>query len=108
MSISNVFVHSTLTEAFGLVLLEAMGEGLPIVSTNVDAIPEFVPIPDNYLVDVNESEAFKNCVLSALSRTKKSYEEVSKRNNNIAKSKNFSSNQRTKEMFKYFQKIIDN
>ena len=108
MSISNVFVHSTLTEAFGLVLLEAMGEGLPIVSTNVDAIPEFVPIPDNYLVDVNESEAFKNCVLSALSRTKKSYEEVSKRNKNIAKSKNFSSNQRTKEMFKYFQKIVDN
>ena len=42
MSISNIFVHSTLTEAFGLVLLEAMGEGLPIVSTNVDAISEFV------------------------------------------------------------------
>ena len=107
MSIADVFVHSTLTESFGLVLLEAMSEGLPIVSTNVDAIPEIVSEPDNYLVDINESEAFRNCVLSALNRNNKYYLEVSKRNKNIAKDKKYSSNQRTKEMFKYFQRILD-
>ncbi len=107
MSISDVFVHSTLTESFGLVLLEAMGEGLPIVSTNVDAIPEIVPEPDNYLVGINESEAFRNCVLAALNRNNKTYQEVSKRNKKIAKNKKFNSDERTKEMFKFFKQILD-
>ena len=107
MSISDVFVHSTLTESFGLVLLEAMGEGLPIVSTNVDAIPEIVSEPDNYLVGINESEAFRNCVLAALNRNNKTYQEVSKRNKKIAKNKKFNSDERTKEMFKFFKQILN-
>ncbi len=107
MSISDLFVHSTLTESFGLVLLEAMREGLPIVSTNVDAIPEIVSEPDNYLVDINETKTFRNCVLSVLNRNYKTSIEVSKRNKNIAKNKKFTSKERTKEMFKYFKGILD-
>ena len=85
MSISDVFVHSTLTEAFGLVLLEAMGYGLPIVSTRVDAIPELVSENDNFLVGENDQESFRNCVEITLNREQKYKLEISKRNKNLAK-----------------------
>ena len=42
MASADVFVHTARWEGFGLVLLEAMRAGLPIVATAVGAIPEVV------------------------------------------------------------------
>lgn len=41
-ALSDVFVMSSLWEGLGLVFLEAMAAGLPVVSTRVSAIPEVV------------------------------------------------------------------
>ena len=39
---ADVFVHPTLNDCFPLVILEAMGTGLPVVTTDEGAIPEMV------------------------------------------------------------------
>lgn len=39
---ADVFVHPTMNDCFPLVILEAMGSGLPVVTTDEGAIPEMV------------------------------------------------------------------
>jgi glycosyltransferase involved in cell wall biosynthesis len=43
----DLFVHAPRLEAFGLVLIEAMASGLPVVATRVGGIPEIVRDGDN-------------------------------------------------------------
>ncbi len=47
---SDIFVFPSLWEGYGIVLAEAMAHGLPIVSTNVSAIPEIVSHGENGLL----------------------------------------------------------
>lgn len=55
---ANIFVLPTLKETFGIVLIEAMHYGLPIITTNVAAIPELVTDGLNgLLVPAKKTEA---------------------------------------------------
>ena len=55
---ADVFVHSSRWEGFGIVLLEAMLAGLPIVATRVSAVPEVVVDgKTGLLVDVGDHAA---------------------------------------------------
>jgi len=47
---ADIFVLPTLLEGFGMVLVEAMSHGLPIVASNVGGIPEIIDDGDNGLL----------------------------------------------------------
>jgi glycosyltransferase involved in cell wall biosynthesis len=71
----DVFVHPSRWEGFGLVFLEAMASGLPVVATNVSAIPEIVVHNrTGYLVEPDTSsdlaEAMKRLARNADLRDK--------------------------------------
>ena len=56
---ADVFVHSSRWEGFGIVLLEAMLAGLPVVATRVSAVPEVVADGETgLLVEAGDAAAF--------------------------------------------------
>lgn len=62
-----VFAHPSRWEGFGLVLLEAMADRLPIVATRVSAIPEIVEDGvTGLLVPVNDETALANALVRLL------------------------------------------
>lgn len=52
---SHVLLHPTYKDSFGIVVLEAMKSGLPIIATNLYSIPEMVTPENGYLIDPPKS-----------------------------------------------------
>lgn len=50
LEISDMFIHPSYKESFGLAILEAMDYGLPIITTNVGGIPDLVTDDVNGLI----------------------------------------------------------
>ncbi len=68
LSKSAVFVLPSLTEAFGIVLLEAMAAGVPVVGTCVGGIPEIIDHGTNgLLVEPNNPQELAKAVIQILS-----------------------------------------
>lgn len=70
---ADIFVHSSLYEGFGLVLVEALGLGIPVVSANSPHGPEEILGKGKYgsLVSVGNANEFKNEVCYLLEHQKK-------------------------------------
>lgn len=67
-SVMDLFVYPAYAEAFGLVLIEAMAAGLPVVSTDCDGVPEIVRHGvTGILVPARDAEPLVRAVESLLS-----------------------------------------
>lgn len=67
ISLFDVFCLPSLNESFGLVLLEAMAQGKPIVATNAEGIPEVIINGETgLLVPPYDSEALANALIYCL------------------------------------------
>ena len=81
MASADVLVHPAFMEGFGLTLVEAMAARLPVVATNVDAIPEILAQTSSLMVPAREPDALREAVLATLtcksSRPSKNHREGS-------------------------------
>jgi glycosyltransferase involved in cell wall biosynthesis len=100
MASSDVLVHPTRTEAFGRSLAEALAAGLPVVATNVEAVPEVLSDTHSILVPVNSALALRNAVVSIL--TKNSSELASIKSSGRARAEAFGINKRAQAMIDLF------
>lgn len=75
---NSIFVFTSLVEGFGLVLLEAMSKGLPVISYNVNGVKDVIINKVNgYLVKPFDYQDFTNKIIF-LYKNKNSYKEMSK------------------------------
>lgn len=64
---ATVFTHPSFVESFGLVVLEAMTAGVPVVVNNATGIPYIVEDgATGYVVDVRDTRAYSEALLSLL------------------------------------------
>ena len=67
MSAADLLVHPTLSEGFGLVVLEASSCGLPVVASNVGAIPDIIDDGVNgYLIEPADAAALATGIEKSL------------------------------------------
>ncbi len=69
---ASIFCLPTKLEPFGIVFVEAMMYKLPIVSTRIGALPDFVTVGENgYLIDPGNIEQLTNALLDLLNDSEK-------------------------------------
>lgn len=76
---SDIFVHPARQEQFGVVLLEAMACGLPVVAGDAGGIPEVVP-EDDSLVPVNNPDALAEKIMDLFALSDKERWRIGERN----------------------------
>lgn len=101
-SSSKFFALATLHEGFGLVFAEAMACGIPIVSTNVAAVPEVVG-EGGILVEPRNPDQLAEAMLK-LFNDETLRQELSKKA--LEQAKRFSIEKRTNEMEEIYRKTV--
>ncbi len=65
---ADAFVFPSVKEGWGLVLLEAIASGIPIITSNIPPFTEFLNHDSALLVDPNSSKAIANAMLDILNK----------------------------------------
>lgn len=69
---ASLFCLPTIIEPFGIVFLEAMANKLPVIGTNIGAIPDFINHGQNgYLVEPNNPQQISESIISLLGSIEK-------------------------------------
>jgi glycosyltransferase involved in cell wall biosynthesis len=100
MQASDMLVHPTKAEGFGLSLVEALYNRLPIIATRVEAIPEILSATDAILIDHDDASAWQNAVAQILSWDEAKKSDVVEKG--FQRSLFFQQEKRTNDMLEYF------
>ncbi len=106
MTSSDVLVHPPLEEGFGLVLVEALAAGLPIVATDVGGIPEVLEGTESIIFPPEDPTRLRQTVIDILNLSPDKRNRIVERGRKRAG--DFSWEKRTKEMVKMFKNVCSN
>ena len=65
---ADAFVFPSVKEGWGLVLLEAIASGLPVITSNIPPFTEFLNAQSAFLIDPHSSEDIANAMLDVLDK----------------------------------------
>lgn len=100
---ADIYVHTATYEPFGLVLLEAMAAGLPVVTLNGEGNKDIINDGTNgFIIDDQNPSLFADKII-ALSTNKELYQSISTNGQKLAKQ--FSIELKTKELVDFYKKI---
>lgn len=102
MQTADLLVHCSEKESFGLVLIEALSHGLPIVAVGAEAIPEILNGSGATIVALNDSKAFRESVSEVLQRDE-NYQ-LYFRDLGLRHARKFTQSERTKGMLELFNR----
>jgi len=80
---TDIYIQPSRYECFGLSLVEAQALGLPVITTNVTAIPYTVS-PNNFLIDLDNIKQLKEAMITLI-ENEKMRKEIGKKNRNFVK-----------------------
>lgn len=103
---SQLFVFPSLNDSFGLVNLEAMAHGLPIISTNVGAIPEYIENNVNgLLINPGDSKSLAESIIKLYNNN--DLRKIMSTNNFVKFNKEFTYESYRQKWHDIFLKIAD-
>jgi glycosyltransferase involved in cell wall biosynthesis len=105
MASSDILVHPTRIEGFGLTLAEAMAAGLPVVASNVEGIPEVLAGTDSLMVPPDDLDGFREAVLRTLHR--EPHEAIQAIEKGRTRAEDFRMNRRTEDMIRLFDDVLE-
>jgi len=99
----DIFILSSNWEGFGLVTVEAMASGLPVIVSNIPGLSEVVKGYGKLFEKGNEKELSE--VIFEIAKNSKLYEELSK--NSVERAKDFSMNRMVNRYLNIYEKLLE-
>lgn len=103
MAACDALVHPVLLEGFGLVLVEALAAGLPVIASNVQGIPEVLAGTKSMMVPPDDPNALKKAVLEVLHWSPVKLAQAAESGRNRAEE--FRTEKRTASMISLFEDV---
>jgi L-malate glycosyltransferase len=104
LACSDLFLLPSENEAFGLVALEAMACGVPVLSSDVGGLPEVMPDPPaGYMLPVGDVEAMAEAVMPVLTDNDLWYEASARAR---SKAERFSSDRIVPMYENYYEEVL--
>jgi len=102
---NDIFILSSRTEGFGLVIIEAMAAGLPVISSNIDGPGELITHNENGLLFENENHVDLADKIQYLNNNRQRMYEIAKTGNEF--SKNFDIKVVCKNFLNLYREILN-
>ena len=101
---AEIFLYTSLYEGFGMPILEALSSGIPVITSNISAMPEAAG-PDSRLIDPESSDEIASSIIGSLSDD--SLRRIMVRNG-YSYSQKFNNRRVTEKMLQLYQASILN